>query len=63
MISGITSADLQRSASNKLEEPKEVNLLSSEEAEPEEEEAGSEEEEAEPAEDKTREQVTELIIT
>ncbi|GAA6105924.1 calcium-binding and coiled-coil domain-containing protein 1b, partial [Tachysurus ichikawai] len=56
VISGITSADLQRSASNKLEEPKEVNLLSSEEAEPEEEEAGSEEEEAEPAEDKTREQ-------
>ncbi|KAK2821708.1 hypothetical protein Q7C36_021051 [Tachysurus vachellii] len=48
VISSITSADLQRSASNKLEEAKVVNLLPSEEAEPEEEEAGSDEEEAEP---------------
>ncbi|XP_027032362.2 calcium-binding and coiled-coil domain-containing protein 1b [Tachysurus fulvidraco] len=61
VISGIKSADLQRSASNKPEEAKVVNLLPSEEAEPEvEEEAGSDEEEVEPVEDKTREQEVEM---
>ncbi|XP_058229736.1 calcium-binding and coiled-coil domain-containing protein 1b [Hemibagrus wyckioides] len=64
VVSGSTSAPLQKSNCNKVEEAEMISLLQSEKAEPEEEEAGSDEEgvgseeEAEPEVDKTREQET-----